>query len=406
MRTPTLAVLLALAVAGTVQAAPTVDAEKPADSPLAWQTTTKFSTLHADLGAATVSKWHDYGSYDEAQRILSDALRYSGSLYSDQSKYDHFMQACRDAKRYCGRAQRYERMIDVLMRSADRAGSYRDSATALQGGCEFLVRGGGGSHVTQDILNLGLAETRGSMSSFENAYKILFDVVTEAQRDAQHEDQQWYSVLNFTKTGADQTGSWRNGYRVLERICYTVATTPYGQTVFLRSLAAIANAGLDNAQDSYKVIVAGLRQYGRDVPSETHKALADFLVACADRIDSWQSANTLLVAAVDKMQGLDMHVSAKVLLRAGRDLSNVNLSSDQHRYIVAVEALRRTSRMNVPEWVRRECERGVRHADAASSYREGLRIAQDAIEYALREGGPTPPPYNPPYNPPSPPPSW
>ena len=92
---------VALTFVSSLMAAPTVDSEKVADKPLPWQKTSKFGQMHADLGGL-VNKWPGYGSFDEARRILGDALRYTDGLYSNEDKYRELMRACRDAKRYTG----------------------------------------------------------------------------------------------------------------------------------------------------------------------------------------------------------------------------------------------------------------------------------------------------------------
>lgn len=376
------ATLLTTLTCGTAGAAPTVDAAKGRGPSYEWMTTTKFSTLYGEVDGAH-TRWQGYGSYDEARSVLSYALRSAGSLYSDQDRYNHLMQAARDASARCGESLKYKRVIDVMILACDATKTYRDGAEALRAGFEYLISGQGGTE-TQSILRLGLSMTRPAMSSFESAYKMLFKVITASRTEAQAEDRQWHSVLSFTEKGADQTKSWRNGYLVLERISHVVAGATPGQPVFLRALAAIAGAGLDNAEDTYKVILAGIRQYQQDVPAPNHRALAGFLATAADKIKTWNAAASMLINAVTKMADLDMNVSAKVLPRAGLELSGGAWGTVEDRCTTAIEALRAMRGLDVPAHLRYVVDAGIRDADAARTWDEGLRMARTALDECLR----------------------
>lgn len=363
-------------------AVPTVDSAKQPDERLPWQAKGKFSGLHGD-DAGWQGRWQGFGSFDQARTILSYALR-SPTGYSAEARGHALLDAARQASQACGdEAAKYRRLIDTLIRAGDACNTWRDTTQALEGGMDFLVNGGGSS-LCQGMLTMGLSMTRGAMSSYENAYKILWAVVSEAQREAQTENQQWYSIMSFTKTGADQTRNWRNGYLIMERIAYTVANAQQGQTVYMMAMANIAQASLDNAEDIYKVLVAGLREYERNCPSRTHQLLANYLVACADKIKTWAAAKELLCTAVVKMQNLSFDApAAKVMLQAGLDLSAGQFGSAEDQYNVANEAGRRVRQLDVPQHIASILDMALRDANAARTYFDGANILRRAFSDLL-----------------------
>jgi len=381
MRNRALLSILALLFATTAFALPKIDSPKEADPLATWQTKAKFSTLHGDKAS---DSWSGYGSYQEARSILQYALR-NAPGYSSQDKYDHFMRAARDAREASGSAEKYRRLIDVLLEGAKATSSYSDGAMALRGGCDFLVNGDAGPYMTKSILKLGVSMVQGRMSSNENAYKICMKAVSAATYEAERENQQWASILRFTKVAGNKTGTYSNGYKAMRTICNTVIDAQEGQSVFIRALTNISRAGLSGSEDLYKVMMAGFTEYQSTVPSKTHKVLARFVLTAANKAKTYSAGRKIMVAAAEKMQNLGFDApAAKVLLQAGRDLaSDYSIGTTEDRYNVALAAMRACSEQNIPGHIARALQRGIRDTTASSSYSEGLRIAISCIENLL-----------------------
>jgi hypothetical protein len=375
----TLAVLLGLG--GSAFAMPTVDAAKGPESKLPWQSQAKFSTLHGDEGYQ--SRWQGWGSFDEARNILAFALR-NNVGYSAEQRGRALLDACRQAINACGDAAKYRRLVEILAKSADACTNWTDTANALHAGVDFLVNGSGGPSLCQGILSMGLSMTRGQMTSYENAFKIQFSVVSEAMVEAQTENVQWYSILAFTKTGADQCKQWSNGYLVMERIAYTVASAQPNQTVYCLSLSAIAQSQINSAEDLYKVLREGFRVYERDCPARTHKLLAGWLVTCSDKIRTWTEAKELLVRAAAKMENLSFDApAAKVMLQAGLDLSS-GYGSAESQYIIAHEAGLRVRSLDVPASISSILDMALRSAESCGSYYQAVETLRRAFGDLLR----------------------
>jgi len=382
MRKRALLSVLAIGVfaATSAFALPKIDAPKEADEQSAWQTKANFAALH---GEADGGGFSGYGSYQEARSIIEYAMG-SAPSFSNKKKYNHYMRALRDARRSAGDAEKYRRLIDVLIAGAKATDSYPDGAVALRGGCDYLVNGGGKS-MTKSTLKLGLSMVQKRMSSYENAYKICFKAVSAAIREAQQENEQWASILRFTKVAADKTGSWVNGYKTMRSICNTVIDAEQGQTVYMRALVNISRAGLNDSKDLYKVMMAGFREYQREVPSKAHQELSRFVVAAAEKAKTWAAGRKIMIAAAEKMQNLGFDSpAAKVLLQAGRDLSgDSSLGTTEDRFNIAISAMRACSRLDIPGNIARALKRGIRDAERARTFSKGLRIARKCMKNLL-----------------------
>jgi len=366
----------------TTFAAPTDDCAKTVDEWETLQVTSKFSKLYGQGPSAP----YGYGGFEEARHILTGALRHTEHMYNQWEKIETLDRAVRDARRVCeGSAERFAHMLGVFSSAYGDINNFADKYAAMRGGVEYLVNSQP-SAMTKDLCTLGVAMTRPAMSNYFSATQIFDRIIAAAERAAQKEEKQWGSLLAFARKASDNLNHFQSKYALQSRIARAIVDAMPNEAVFLKALADVAGMDLNNSWDQFQVIITGLRQYAQDVPADNHRQAVTFLIAAADDINDKAAAVRMYRGIMPNLVGLDFQTpGARIILRAGIQMSGNSFLNGFDRYGVARKAVDHVLRLNVPPQVADQLRWGVREADNCyGDYGRKADILRDYMQRAVR----------------------
>ena len=359
------------------------DCAKPAEEVrLESQLKTKFSKLYNDY----YDTYTYGGGYERARGYLRRALR--------ETQYDTSHRAIRemergvrDARREClGTADRFVTILDIFTRASDRISRSSDKVLAMRGGLGFLTNSNP-SLMARDILCLGLSMTAPAMSSYRSASDI-FDVIIRDAREASRRDnkKEWIALMSFSMDIGNNFSHYQTKYALQSRTARAIADSRPGQGVYLRALSHICSMNLHNSSDHAQVLVQGLKRYSETVPFENHRAVTRFLVDCTREIYSSSSRVSMLRTVMSNLAGLDADKTpaAKVLLRAGLQVSECRALSSSDSYDVARLAVERALTFPMPDFTGRTLRDGLYESSRAFSSDRKARILRDYMRRAVR----------------------
>jgi hypothetical protein len=375
-----MALVAALALVPSVQAVPTEDCEKTAEElRLDSQLVTKFSNLHSKASSSYG------GGYNEARYILERAIRDSqyGSAYTAAEDLER---ALRSAERECqGTADKFVRMLKVLSRAADGIFNANDKLAVLRGGINFLTQNNP-TMMTRDILLLGLSMTAPSLSNYSVAAGILDVILAEARVEATNDNKkEWQSLLSFAVTASDGLYHFQSKYSLQSRVARALVDARPNEAVYLKAMALVAAMELNNAFDQANIIELGLKKYGETVPFENHREVARYLVGAGQLIYNSGAKVSMFRTVMSNLVGLDTKTpAAKVVLRAGLQVSTCRALSASDAYSVAALAANHALKLSCPPFISDTLQRGLREARNTYNSDTQLRIMRDCLQRAIR----------------------
>ena len=186
--------------------------------------------------------------------------------------------------------------------------------------------------MTKDLLSLGMAMTRPSMSNYFSVCEIMDVILDEAEKEAAKEEKQWKSLLAFARKASEDLYHFQSKYALQSRVAKVIVDSHANAAVFLTALAEVSRMNLSNSFDQYQIIVTGLKQYAQDVPADNHRQAVRYLIAAGEELYDKSSAVKMYQSIMDKLLGLNFQTPAyRVVLRAGMDLSASQYLNDYDR---------------------------------------------------------------------------
>lgn len=376
-----LAVFLVSPVAGF--AALTEDCEKPAEEVrLESEVTSKFSKLY--------NNYYDNnnygGGYNTARRYLSRAL--NDSAYSSDSRTVRELErAVNDARRECqGTADRFVTILNIFSRASRNIGRTSDKATVMRNGVRFLTQSNP-TVMARDILCLGLSMTSSALNRYSSATEVFDVIIPEAKEFSRRDNKkEWIALMSYAMDIGNNFSHYQTKFALQSRLARSIADSRPGQGVYLKALSLICAMNLHNSSDHATVLIQGLRRYSETVPFENHRAVTRYLVDATREIYSSSSKVSMLRTVMSNLAGLDADKTpaAKVLLRAGLQVSACRAISSSDSYDVARLAVNRALTHNLPQYAARTLRDGLREASRVYSTDRKARVIRDYMNMALR----------------------
>jgi len=374
------ALIMAVLSATAIYAVPTEDCEKPLEElRLETQLKSRFSSLH---GKASMS----YGrGYREAKYILERAVRDSNHT-SDYNAADDLERAIRSAKNECEDvADKFVVMLDILSLSTRDMYNSGDKVAILRGGIIFLTQNSP-TLMTRDILLLGLSMTAPSLSSYSVAANVFDVVINQAKKAAIKDNKkEWNSLLSFIDRATSDIYHFQSKYTVQSKVARAIVEARPNQAVYLKALALISAMDLNNSYDQVNILDTGLKEYSASVPFENHKEVTRFMISAGGEIYNSSDKVSMYRSVMANLVGLDTKTpAAKVVLRAGMQMSRCNALSNMDSANVAEKAIRHALRLKLPPFVQRTLRDGLSEANRTYDSARKARILRDYMERALR----------------------
>ena len=344
----------------------------------------KFSKFHQVTSKA--SKSYYGGGYYTARRILERALADS-QYVSNYRAVNDIEYAVRSARRECEDvADQFVRILDIYSRGYKNIYNTSDKVAIMRGGLSYLTRSNP-TVMSRDILSLGISMTAPALNTYNSACEVFDRILQAAKRETNSEGKrEWTSLIKFAVRASDNLYHFQTKYALQSRVARAIVDSRPNEAVYLKTLSLITSMNLHNYSDQVMIIEMGLKEYSSNVPFTNHREVTRYLVDAGRNIYSNSAKVSMFRMVMGNLVGLDADKTpaAKVVLRAGLQMSTCRELNNSQRFDVAKAAVNRALKNNMPSFAARTLRDGLSESSRIfDSYRR-VRVIRNYMERALR----------------------